>query len=483
MDAQNANPTFPQAKKSHKIIPANSFAGAYRSGFTKEDYNEPLFPLLEHVNCSYLSSPRNRAPTLLNLKQHAQALTVLIRHLSISTTSGTINNGKGEFKDNEAFDWLNDLETPYTNEEQDHNKGLTSVLNKLRHGLKPAAEVGDEMEQRDICPMEQVHTHDIESQKILPFAAHYTLAKHANEILERLDHEFSSHGGLLGMLPMHEDDKEAVRLGENTILGQMIAFIRALVLRIHEIEIAYAQALDIVAGEAVVPRELLSEVGAVGRLPTVETLMQDQFIMCTVKSEHNSWLKRKFEENEQTEPDLDRMTYVELPTRYYRLKGRGVEKTVFIVPQWEGNAMTRAMEQRPTVIQVTKPQYPVRVTEWEEKHKAEYQRLTSIEPDLWAARSKIRELEEDMAVLAQEKKQLEMEKRVWHLYKTTDPSVECVAEAALAQARAVEAREEKLKEMMRDLEEREEKLREKEEWTDRWVRAEVAKWRERNMEG
>jgi hypothetical protein len=257
---------------------------------------------------------------------------------------------------------------------------------------------------------------DATRQKALPFATTGRLLQHANQILERLDHEYSAYGGLLGIMPVPEDEEnQATRLlGEKTILGQWIAFTRALTLRCHDLEISYARALDVVAGEAVVPREALSELGTLGRQPQ-KVGAQDRFVLCNVKQGEWAWLNdrlaEKEEEDNQKPANTDMMTFVEVPTRYYRLKG---QETVFVVPQWDGTYMTTQIEQRPTVVQVVKPQWGVRASEWEEKHEADIQRLRSYEPELLSLRRQNKDFQEDIEVLAQEKKHLEVESQLWH---------------------------------------------------------------------
>src|SRR5690606_30922169 len=101
------------------------------------------------------------------------------------------------------------------------------------------------------------------ADKQQPYANHHNLVMHANACLERLDHELSSTGGLMSLLPPARgaataatdgsggsDDLAAARA---SLLGQWLHFTQSLVGRMHELERAYANALDALAGEAVVP--------------------------------------------------------------------------------------------------------------------------------------------------------------------------------------------------------------------------------------
>lgn len=476
-----STPGYPPSKKSSHIIEATPFAGPYQSTFTKQA-QLPLLRLLQHVNCSYLSSPTHRAVTLQELKQHAHSLTVLIRHLAVSTSSAAVDNrdkGEATFKENEAFDWLNDLRKPYYNEDESHNLTLSTLQNQL---LDPRQQ---ELEQqradeglRYACPMLRSEVTDISRQKLLPFATHDLLAKHANEILERLDHEFSSAGGLLGMLPVAGEGDDLVRkIGERTILGQWIAFTRSLVLRCHDLERSYARALDVVAGEAFVPREVLSEVGVLGRQPQLVSYAQDRFVLCNVQQGKWEWLNERLAAKEQEEQrDTDLLTWVEVPTRYYRLKS---QETIFIVPQWEGTRVTTQMEERPTVVQVVKPTWGVRASEWEEKHEAELQRLRFHEPELHRLHRVNRELQEDLEVMAQEKKMLEVERQLWRA-SGNESSKRAWVEEKLHEYEKHTRRVEDLEVRERESERRKAALVEEELNAQEWIAEEKRKWREAN---
>jgi hypothetical protein len=479
-------PDFPPPKKSDHTVPGTSFAGPYKSKFTKKA-EEPLLELLAHVNCSYLSSSRKKAPTLLDLKQHAHSLAVLIRYLTLSTKSGVVNNGN--FEGNESFDWLNDLDHLYENEEGDHNRSLITLLNLVKDGLRPADEADEinlQNEPEQICPTHQTHRLDIAGQKLLPFATHAELAKHANECLERLDHEFSGHGGLLGIMPLlnDESDEGTIVMGENTILGQMIAFMRALVLRIHNFEIDYANALDVLAGEAVVPREILTEIGPDGRAGREVSYAQDQFVLCGVQKEKGAyaWLKSMFEEKELQNENMgmgteNGMTWVEIPTKYYRLKGDGTEKTVFVVPQWEGTEVTRSIETRPTVVQVVKPVWPERCSTWETRYKAGLSAAKALEPELAHLRHRVSTLEADVEVLAQQNKHLEIENALWNRTEGAEEFFrKGMVEGKLSEVEQVERERRELAALRRNLEARDEALRAEEAEAREWISIEKRKW-------
>jgi len=479
---RSVTPPFPPAQRSDKVISETAFAGPYLSSFTKQA-QKPLLDLLEHVNCSYLSSPTHRAVTLEDLKQHAHSLTVLIRHLGVSTSYGAVDNrgnSDARFADGEVFDWLNDLRVPYRNEDESHSLPLTTLQNQLLNSAQIASEQERaDQECRHACPMLRSDVSDRSRQKLLPLATNELLAKHANEILERLDHEFSSSGGLLGMLPVAGRGHEQVReIGEKSVLGQWIAFTRSLVLRCHDLERSYANALDVVAGEAFVPREMLSEVGTVGRRPQPVSYAQDRFVLCNVQQEQWGWLNDRLAAKEMEQQELQQgslLTWVEVPTRYYRLGG---QPTVFVVPQWEGTSATSQVEERPTVVQVVKPTWGARASAWEEKHEKEMQRLRLYEPDLDRLIRENKDLQEDIEVMAQEKKMFEVERRLWRA-AADDEVVEAIEETRL-QRELIDQDRKDLEAREKDVERRKDILVEMQLKAEEWIGQEKLKWGEAN---
>jgi hypothetical protein len=132
---------------------------------------------------------------------------------------------------------------------------------------------------------------------------------HANACLERLDHEFSSTGGLLSLLPPATtnpdlDDEPnhphkpthnhpqtnhpnpALAAARTSLLGQWLLFTQSLVARTHALERAYGNALDALAGEAAVPAQALSEAGPDGRATGREVVYpQDRWVLANAGGE------------------------------------------------------------------------------------------------------------------------------------------------------------------------------------------------------
>jgi hypothetical protein len=258
-----------------RTVPRTKFAEAYRSVFTLNPRADRPSTLFAHLNCNYLST-KDHAPTLLELKQHAQALVILVKQIAISTSSiGVVDNQNAyadrdvpRFNPNEAFDFLNDLNHVYENNSVHHNLPLVSLPNTIEtprypDGMMPNPEQPGELTGIDICPLHPVKPAPLNGPS-LPYATHEALLKHANEALELIDHEFGAKGGLLGVLP-DEDDKSNRPLAESTLLGQMILYIQRLVARLHNLERLYANSLDLLKGEAAIPYQALSRIGVDGR--------------------------------------------------------------------------------------------------------------------------------------------------------------------------------------------------------------------------
>lgn len=407
------------------IIPETPFASTYKSVFTSQEPVKPLTKNMPHVNCCYLSTP-GKAPTLLQLKQHAQSLCVLIKYLTVNTIPGLINNAEAEitgaptFSDGESYDFLNDLSKAYEGPENQtlekhHTMPLTALVNVLepdsttlvprdrRHHHAPPEE---QQQQRSsthaICPLQTAIASKVgENHPSLPYATHQALIAHANELLELIDHEYAAKGGLLGILPDATTEKDDYAKAAATLLGQNIIYTQRLTQRTHDLERELANALDVIKGEAATPMQYLSALGPDGRKPREMVYPQDRFVLANAGEDVWQYLHKEFEEKERADERVADMyarsgatgqalwaqngekeylrglTCIDVYTRYYRLR-RDPLKTVFVIPAHTvhpGTKATREMESKPTVVAVTKPVWPERVTQWEMKHRAELDEL------------------------------------------------------------------------------------------------------------
>lgn len=380
------------------------FAGPYRSTFalTVAETAPEELSCLKHVNCSYLSTT-GLAPTLLQLKQHAQSLTVLIKHMTCSSIPAVIDNRNipaediKAFHENESFDWLNDLTKSYENPDRHHQMTLTSVLNTVE--LDPA----EEMPYIDICPLHRADVRAPRNGVSLPYATHQSLLRHANEVLELLDHEYSAKGGLLAVLPPLEQKEDRAK-AETTLLGQLILYTCRLVQRVHDLEREHANALDVIKGEAAVPRQALSLLGPHGRQPRELVYPQDRFVLVNAGDDLWQFLNAEFEKKAAAEEDADfkarqqgvmgealwkqrggrdfaqGITALDITTRYYRLRNDPLD-TIFVIPAYQqhpGTKVTREMERQPTVVSVVKPVWPERASMWELRNRENMEELKKL---------------------------------------------------------------------------------------------------------
>lgn len=413
-------------------IAPNRFVGPYHSTWLRicVEKRPEMSGLLENLNCSYFST-RGQAPTLLELKQHAQALLILIKAITVSDEAVAVDDvpeksripaphrpvvkpgtkpsssrfqpyqpDPSNIEVNEendkavAFDFLANLNTRYTSSDPSHVVALTGLLNSLedmgvlnRHG-------------RDHCPLHAVQIstpyNDASikrNQHPLPYATNRQLLKHANDLLERLDHEFSSEGGLLGMLPLPDDSTEHARetniIGQHSILGQWISFTRSIVVRNHQLEQNLNQVLNIVAGEALIPRQVLydSTSGGLVHYKTLqekaENTPQSERFIINIQPGKQVEFAQAFEKLERHQAiigkpfdpssvDASKMLLnLSVTTTYSRLRGG---QTIFITP-----TTVTPTAPLPAPIQLVKGEWRDRSSKWELQQYEELDRLRKIE--------------------------------------------------------------------------------------------------------
>jgi hypothetical protein len=415
---------LPPAGTRADHVPATPFAILYRSIFTIQAGTDPnragLLARLKHVNCDYLST-RGVPPSLLQLKQHAQALVVLIKNITVSTLPGLIDNANAgiaggaqrtAFNDAETFNFLNDLsklyEGPIDPAYMPHHKmPLHALMNILGENVR--CQDGEPVpgSVENICPYHEVEPSELNG-KNLPYAQRTTLIYHANEILELLDHEYSAKGGILAILPDKNSndpvEREQYNKSQTTLLGQMIQQHQRLVMRIHDLERVYSNALDALAGEAAVPPQQLSKLGPDARKGRDLVFPQDRFVLANCGEDVWDYLDYQFTRKENSD-DATRLmnkkagvigsdmwrrsgqreyergiTVLDVNTRYIRMR-KDPLKTIFIIPAHEnhpGTQATRDMEKVPTVVSVVKPIWPERASIWEMKNREKIDELKKL---------------------------------------------------------------------------------------------------------
>ncbi|KAG9251611.1 uncharacterized protein F5Z01DRAFT_676801 [Emericellopsis atlantica] len=367
--ASSKTPTQPLVP----VIPATEFAISYVSAFTAAGYAHGLTPedlkTLSHINCSYLSG--SRAPTLLELKQHAQSLAILIRKVSLSTAFGVIDNENypeegcvPRFVENEAFDWLNDLSAPYANDDEHHNR-----------------------------PLWALHNHDDrnspEHQAQMSYAH---LTQHANECLSILDHDLVDKGGIMALVP--EVNSVGFQDFENTLIGQLLLREEKSAERILQLEYLYAQALDALTPAAFAPLQVRSVDGSQDP-QQYQKEAQRRFVLVNVTEDMERVMHGLFDEAERkhigTEAraslngvsgrSVDAAAHspalikLDMLSRLYRVKGAGSDSAIFLLPAVKHHPGTRdtlALESTPRIVTVPEPHEPVhRATKLKQMRRAE----------------------------------------------------------------------------------------------------------------
>ncbi|KAJ8119901.1 hypothetical protein ONZ43_g3250 [Nemania bipapillata] len=393
-------------------------------------HNNPQLPyhLLEHVNCTYLSTP-GRAPTLLALKQHAQSLAVLISLLAPAQVGGTFDpskdgvaNGDAPFAAEQAFDWLNNLQVKYNTEDGAHKKPLNALANLVKSN-------SDTEGPKWHCPLDTTGIEFPENhpfQQYRPYENHMTLLMHANEILERLDHEYSAMGGILGLIPLDSDnvdEQRALKLAKTTLLGQWILHTQHLVVRMHELEIAYGNSLDLLANEAIVPMQHISIHGPDGRSGREIVFPQDRWILANAGEDVFTFIHQMLDRAEAHQDAQDDVfadhnvlgdaafssnadakyrgiVKVDLNTRFYRLRSSG-HGPLFVLPAFgdrPNTKHTRDIENRPTVVTIPQPTSKETVTAWEAKHKDIDARMLKLTVDKSNLEAKVEQLNASVAM-------------------------------------------------------------------------------------
>lgn len=323
-----------------------------------------------HLACSLLTHPTASKPSLVQLKQHTQALCLLISLLQPQVLS---NNGEGG-----PFDFLENLEVPYENEAEAQNQPLESLrdtISSAGHDVSGVPNVPTAL----ACP-------------ILTSANTGEMTEHANTLLTSLDDIFAPTGGILSILlpssstnrtnpqnpnhplfpstnPTRQNLNHPSNPAPHTILHQLLTLPHRLAA--HEREIASLRQL--LAGEACVPAVRLSQQlqstttsasttgGAVG--PGVRELVagQDRYVLAGLSTALWDRLAEEFRiadgygsgtrkcgfgaagVSESLDDDDDgddgeiggegRVTWIECTSRLYRHTHH--PETVFVIPAWD----------------------------------------------------------------------------------------------------------------------------------------------------
>ncbi|KAK5991375.1 hypothetical protein PT974_09656 [Cladobotryum mycophilum] len=403
--------------------------------FTEEDLKD-----LCGTNCSVID---NESPvTIWKILLHARKLIKLARHL-LGSDGFQVVNGKarrrpGNYVD-ELWEILANPRTPLQIKDEIYQVPLWGLANQVNavdetKGIEFHCPLTVCRDFGPLAPEEGVRR---------PYRNHHNLVMHINECMEILDHEYAATGGLLSLLPTEsEDDDEQLEAARNTIFGQWLLFTQHLVARMHELELNYANALDMLSGEAVVPMQMLSRLGPDGRSKGREIIYpQDKFIIVNVGEDivtklHHLMDKAEAEYNEDEQQfwesgtsgermwKKDRagqwysrgLVSVDLQTRFYRLKDQGRDSTIFILPAIDyhpGVARTREVEKQPTVVSVVNPRWTDRVSDLEERLREPLKSAKQMEDASRALQRQNLELQDKLTVVSAELKKTQIQVRYY----------------------------------------------------------------------
>lgn len=355
---------------NHVVIPSNGFAPAFECAllaklnkYAGDLLPHPLPVHFAHLNCFHLTHPHTCVPpTVIQLKQHAQAVCLLLNLLQPSKNKDVWPNAPANPPFPVRFDFLNDLTDPYPSGSTHANRGvLLDFHQKPLRGLSNTLESG----HPGIGDIERCTKPE--------------LLAHANKLLTRLDHVYRLTGGILSIPPPPPDDDESgsstgsnetrvpTGLARNSILAQWLGYTRALTLRLASLEKETASLREVLGHEALVAkvrgkqaREKMGNGEGCGERELVYP--QDRYVLAglseglwtqlneelTVREgENREEREHEREEREQgrgvqgrgwgdfAAPEADDdgetnvVTWIETTSRLYRVRGHD---TIFVIP-------------------------------------------------------------------------------------------------------------------------------------------------------
>ncbi len=332
-------------------------------------------------------------PSLGDLKRHLQAV-VKVVHVLVPTLH-RLNHDECAL-----WDWLDNLDTDYSNDAKTHSLPLEALRNTLLPEASESRRIA-ELTKTAHAPREQGQIacslldflHEKEKrttdgstnqeEKALPSIA--SLARHANEMLTLLDHRLSPTGGILSLVPT--PDSEAHERASKTLLGQWIAHTSSLTRRLAELEEEVCAHRDVLAGEATVPRQVLSQTLGLSATTVAMPLQpQEAWVLVDLTAGLHETIKTKLDKHEAmlrarrqradesgfSPPESAGpgqawySSWVDVQSRIFRTSSSG--DTFFLVPAYNlhpNTAASRAMERRALVQTVPRPLECRSETAWE----------------------------------------------------------------------------------------------------------------------
>lgn len=325
--------------------------------------------------CELLLKGRNPdgiLAALLQLKKHLQAIVAVVRKIVLTVE-------RPENMKHVLWDWLIHIETKYNNNSMTHIEPIEPLRNTLYRPTAPD-NLGHLQNNRSMGSEDNSQAMDqgITCQYLMPsedtgqcdegLPSIKILTKHADDLLTYLDHRLSKSGGLFSLmppkeLPIHE-------FAANTIFGQWLEHTTMLTRRVAEMEEELARIRDVLAGEALVPKQLLSsslKLGPEVLVPQPLLLPQDTWVIANVtpglikvlneKLDHHGTKNDKRGTSSKigfvapsstwNHKPASTIAWADVQSRIFRLKNHD---TFFIIPGFELHPNTQA-----TIIAEGKP--------------------------------------------------------------------------------------------------------------------------------
>ena len=378
-NARNPMPPPPVPPRSDDRlfrIPANPYAHAYQSKglgslLKRRVLPQPFEEHFKYLNCSYLSHNSNvKGPTIVQLKQHVQALCLLLRYMqSGESTSWPNMISAAPFPP--SFSFLDDLEKPY------EVKGSKEIPD---FHLRPLPSLNNQIPRPDLVLPENLSRDE--------------LLVTTNILLTRLDFLYSSDGGILGIPdPIHPlSDKEnnsnsapgyhrnAPHFGQPAIFAQWLTHTRNLTQRLSALEAETASLREVLAHESLIPLVRARQERDQNGVPSSGrelVLPQDRYVLSSLSdglwTRLNEELSARASENADEPRDCfsatvnrgvgnftvledsesagekNVVTWIECASRLYRIQGH---ETIFVIPGFDlhpGAEAVRRIERGPLV--------------------------------------------------------------------------------------------------------------------------------------